>query len=272
MKKQIFNRSTHERSESWLKTLLWGLFIPFRDMATLLIETFTRHDFGERYYRFAAVVRWVIVLWFFPALHVFWWALPHNQIARSFDSFLSPNAAPPEDPNFTLAYATWAPFLLLVLFVANRHRKHMKRSPSVFDFARYSLSRGSRHAFFHRFDIFGKSDNPRAMACWIEPLPFLVAGIILAAIGQYLGWLLIISSIAYSIGYQVDYASGDNAVMDMIDQLISSEEMADSFLHDADPSETRGYEFMGRKPADPDKREKVYASFINEDDDAPVAG
>ena len=76
--------------------------------------------------------------------------------------------------------------------------------------------------------------------------------------------LLIVCSVFYSFGYAGAYHIGDNFVMDKIDEMISNEELEDSFVNDKDPSETRGFRFYGKKPTDPDMRRKV-ASLMTED-------
>jgi hypothetical protein len=104
----------------------------------------------------------------------------------------------------------------------------------------------------------------------VEPCFFLVIGLVLWLFQQSIGVIIVLSSIAYSISYLGAYHRGDNFIMDNIDELICNEELTSSFIDGLGPDETRGVNYYGRKPIDPEARRKLANNFI-EDQDIVVA-
>lgn len=272
----LYTQPQQGRGESKLKHRFWDVFLPFASMGRMLIEVFIRKDFGERYFRLYQAVRASFLLAVFPFVH---WLILQLLMVPSFALAIAREhegmgTADPEQfqtESIFPHYITWYLYLLVFLYVSVQHHKAMKRNPSVFDFARYSLDRGRIHKVFREFEFRGKKGDYRLIECWLEPAPFFAAGLLLAVMGQYLGWLLILSSIAYSISYFSAYNWGDNYVMSMIDKKIVSEELEETFLNDSDGSQTRGYRFLGRKPEDPTMRKAVLDLMQEDEDDGLLA-
>lgn len=217
-----------------VKEFFMSLFLAIASYPRLLVEVFLRRNMGERYFSFASVITVFLILVLFPFL-------------------LEKNFAMRVVWDNTLYYL----FLLLFVYVGNQRRLEIKRLPSVFDFARYSLDQGEVHPLLYKFSRF-KNLDIRTMNIIVEPGVFLVAGILLLVINQFLlGGLLIVSALLFSFSYLAAYHYGDHMIMDYIDKIILSEEKMKSFVDDEDPSHTRGVHFYGRKPADKGLRRKV---------------
>lgn len=217
-----------------VKEFFMSLFLAIASYPRLLVEVFLRRKMGERYFSFASVITVFLILGAVPFL-------------------LEKNFAMRVVWDNTLYYL----FLLLFVYVGNQRRLEIKRLPSVFDFARYSLDQGEVHPLLYKFSRF-KNLDIRTMNIIVEPGVFLVAGILLLVINQFLlGGLLIVSALLFSFSYQAAYHYGDHMIMDYIDKIILSEEKMKSFVDDEDPSHTRGVHFYGRKPADKGLRRKV---------------
>jgi hypothetical protein len=84
--------------------------------------------------------------------------------------------------------------------------------------------------------------------------------------GQPIGWLLMLCSIIYSLSYRAAYNQGDNFIMDRIDEQICNEESVKSFVDDDSEGGGRGFNFRGRRPANPDARRRVAEMFMEEEE------
>ena len=82
---------------------------------------------------------------------------------------------------------------------------------------------------------------------------------------QLIGFILVICSIVYSLSYRAAYYQGDQFVMDKIDEMICNEELVKSFVEGRTPDETRGFNFYGRRPADPETRRRVAETFVEDE-------
>ncbi|CAG5011155.1 hypothetical protein DYBT9275_04894 [Dyadobacter sp. CECT 9275] len=161
---------------------------------------------------------------------------------------------------------SWYIFIVCFVIFSFLRESELARLPSVFDFARFSLSTGEIHPLFFKIKLFGKTADVRTIETILEPGLFLIIGSILWKFDQGIGIFIIVCSIFYSIGYMAAYHQGDNFVMDKIDEMICSEELVSSFVEGKDSSKTRGVHYYGRRPADPDVRRKVADSFFESED------
>lgn len=273
MEKKIQHFSRHRGG---FKDFLAGQLYTFSSWGRMLIEVFIRKDFGERYFNFYNATTTFIkfaLLPFLPQIIIILVLKTFALAMRFADKPLYAEGASSISFGWSIpvSFYGWYIYLVLFLIASYRHHKAMKRNPSVFDFARYSLSNGRIHPFFYSFEFRGRKADRRMIECWLEPAPFFLAGFMLAQIGQALGWLLMVGAVAYSASYIREYNGGDNFVMDTIDEMIINEELEKAFLGDADPDETRGYRFIGRKPNDPAKRETVYENMRESEEKVPLA-
>jgi hypothetical protein len=53
--------------------------------------------------------------------------------------------------------------------------------------------------------------------------------------------------------------------MDKIDEMICNEELVKAFVEGRSPDETRGLNYYGRRPADPEARRRIAETFIEEE-------
>jgi hypothetical protein len=173
---------------------------------------------------------------------------------------------PPAPSTLMPHYLGWYIFIALFLAVSLRHKRDMARNPSVFDFAKFSLASGTIHPLFFKIKLPGIETNYRSIECLLEPLPFFIAGVLLALIGQALGWLLIVVSIYYGMGYVAAYHIGDNFVMDKIDEMIVNQKLERAFVDEASEDETLGFRFRGKRPDDREMRKKIMPLMVEDDE------
>lgn len=262
MKKNLYYATVFKRS-TFFKDLFLDFFIGTASYPRLLLEVFVRRNFGERYFSIAASITLAVIL---ASIPIFIQSTSRYGSIDLFDALTE--------------YFTWYLFIAAFLFMAFKRQKEVSREPSVFDFARFSLSTGEVHPKFYELKIFKKKEgrtvqrvapNIRQIATLLEPLLFLTIGLLLALMQQIVGILIIVSSICYSLSYVAAYSRGDNFVMDMIDEMICNEEMTSSFVEGRDPSETRGFYVSARIPADPEVRRKVVENSIRYEPDFEVS-
>lgn len=255
---------TFMREDSWLKTLSWSLLNPFTSMGRLLIEAFIRRDMGERYFRRPAVIRVSLLLAFWPLVSTIF----VSKIIALFFGGFSPEA---EASGFNLLdfiyhYATWYLYLAAFFYASVQRLEEIKRLPSALDLERYSLSTGRIKEGFYAYKFWGKTRDERFIECWLEPAPFFLAGLVLAVLGQPLGWLLMFCSTAYSASYNMAYYQGDNIVMNTADAIILQKGLKKVIMEDADLQEAKGVKWRGQKPVDMATRREVLRKMMGEDD------
>jgi hypothetical protein len=186
------------------------------------------------------------------------------------DETMGEPVAAPVEPSFWAGYTVWYLFLVAFLLLSIKHHLDQKREPSVFDFQKFSLYGGSLQSYMLKIPFF-KTEDSRFRECIVEPLFFMAVGIVLILLHQYLGWLLVICSIFYSVSYISAYEAGDNFVMDRIDEMISNQEMEKSFVDGVDADDTRGFTFRGYRPEREEYRRALLPSIITDDPDTLVA-
>ncbi|ADB38022.1 hypothetical protein [Spirosoma linguale] len=250
MKKNLYYRTVYRR-RNVIKEALLSLFLGLSSYPRMLLEVFIRRNQGERYFSFSGAIIVVLVLGFFPLI-----------FSSTYRGFLSGSSL----INFWGMFLTWYAYLGGFLYMAIQRRNEIKRLPSVFDFARFSLSAGLIHPQIRTLDFNGKLMSVRTIETVVEPGLFGSVGFVLWMAGQPIGFILFISSIFYSLSYVAAYHEGDNFVMDHIDKLIANEELAKAFIEGRGSDETRGFAFIGRRPADPDARRKVAELFMEDEE------
>lgn len=276
MQKNLYYRSVMRR-ENTIKKFFISLFNFFASSSRLLLEVFIRKSFGERYFRLSAVVILTGEFVLLPFLLVFLqsklWAVLQvtAPMSNPWDgNGMGEPVAAPVEPSFWSGYIGWYIFVAAFLLISIKHHFDQKREPSVFDFQKFSLYSGSLQAYTQKIPFFKKADS-RLRECFVEPLFFMAIGILLILIHQYVGWLLVICSIFYSVSYISAYEAGDNFVMDRIDEMISNQEMEKSFVDGVDAEDTRGFEFRGRRPESEEYRRALMPSIITDDPDTLIA-
>lgn len=256
--KRNLNYRVMRRRDNPIKQTIIGLLSIFSSYPRLLIEVFIRKDFGERYFNWGAAIFAVVLFSLLP----YWF--------YTIGAFVG--LRHPSTMDFMKQYALWYLYLAAALFMSYKRWQEMRRVPGVFDFARYSLSRGTINPFFFNLPIFKKRPSMRIVEIFIEPGLFFLIGILLKGMGQSVGTLLIICSISYCFSYWSDYNDGDELVMNLIDKKIRSEDMERDFLENEDePYNPRGAYMRMRRPQSRRDREIIIDAMTDEDDDTAVA-
>jgi len=253
MKINFYYRTVFRRRNA-VKETFYDFFLAFCSIPRLLLEVFIRRDFGERYFSFFTAIMTAIVLAIYPiimAMNTKFISLFGYAHEYSFIDFL-------------VQYLTWYVFLVWFVILCNKRENEIKHLPSVFDFARFSLSTGMMHEGFLNYKIKGQPATVRTIETRLEPGLFFLLGIGLWVFSQPLGLLLIGSSIFYSISYRAAYHRGDNFIMDNIDEMICNEELTSAFIDGLGPAETRGVNYYGRKPMDATARKMLADNFVRD--------
>lgn len=253
MKKNLYYRSVLRR-RNVIKEFLFDFFLAACSKPRLLLEVFIRRNMGERYFSLSTAILFTVFLAIVPvAKSLGFHALARFGYGRPFEIF-----------HFLIHDLTWYLFLAGFIAMCIDRQLEIKTLPSVFDFGRYSLSSGNIRPMFLNYQPFLKPLSIRTIETVVEPGYFLLIGLGLWVFGQTVGPLIVVCSIFYSLGYFAAYYRGDNFVMDQIDEMIFNEELTKAFIEGRSPSETRGVNYYGRKPADPEMRRKMAENFIDD--------
>jgi len=246
--KNIYYRS-HLQRENLLKNFILDIFITLASYPRLLLEVFIRKDFGIRYFRLSSVVTVTVFLAFLPFVF--------RKVSGGFDD--------EESPFLWSPYIAWYIFLALFVIFSIIRELEIKRTAALFDFKKYSLYSGTFSPFFEKMALFGKPATRRQIEIFLEPLPFLIAGVVLYFIGQKLGLVLIVSSVSYSLSYLGTYQDADNYILDKIDEIIVNNAFEKDFVEGAENAETDGFRFPGRKPVDTELRKKILPLLMEQE-------
>lgn len=234
-------------------------FIRWAIRINWLLQVFIRKDFGERYFSFFAAFQLSVLLGLLP------WAIFKIKPLLAFISRERDNAE--SKPSFMDGYWLWYAFLLVFLIFSYLREREIIRSRSSFNFQLYSVFSGFVHPIFRNIKFKGIGDNYRVIECYIEPLPYFILGIILAAFGENLGYLLVACSIIYLKSHRAAYSLGDDFILDKIDERLANRSLAETFLgtRSSDRPETRT-----GTPQDEETAEKL-KSMISEEEITYVA-
>lgn len=239
-----------------VKKALNDLLVVIASYPRLLIEVFTRKQFGQRYFSATSVLLLTFLMLYLPFVlsGSFVFALPRYYGNEAVDK------------DFFSGYTTWFIYTGVFFVFSIIHLLEIAAKGSVFEGKRFSLSTGVLHPIFEKIPApFGIA---RLREILVEPLPFLVLGFILWKFGQNLGMLLMICSVMYSLSYVAAYNGGDNFIMDKMDQIIFNEELEKTFVQNIKPEQTRGVRVYSDKPTSEDLRQKIYETMAEEEESA----
>lgn len=251
MQKTIHKRKTYKR-RNIIKASLYNFCYGIGSWPRLLLEVFIRRNFGERYFKLSLSIILAALLAIGPVAYRLY------EGERLNAGFLG-------------RYFTWYAFIGLFIYVCIQHHKAQKRSPGVFDFARFSYSAGTVNPRFWeiRFPVWLSTSKPtcRHIETLFEPGVFLLAGLFLWICRQPLGVLLMVCSVIYCISYLAAYAAADDEIMDIIDDMIVNKSLKENFIDGTEDDETYGYRRMGRRPADPELRQQILGTLLGQEDE-----
>lgn len=247
--KNLYYRSTLGR-ENHLKSIILGTFFAISSYPRLLLEVFIREDFGCRYVRQSSVWTLGILLIVFPY---------YKPIMVSLFHSYSVPILPPTN------YYAWEMFALLFLWVGVKRARQADFNKNSYQI--FSKNRGKPTGFYAStilpmFTI-RKENKIRYQEIFIEPLVFLLPGILLFFLGQKLGILLIVCSVISSIAAKAAWDAGDNFVMDKIDELICNEYFQKDFL-EGKADNGIDFTFRGHVPKLMKFREAVSSSAVGD--------
>lgn len=252
MQKNLYFRTVIMRRNVVVRAIL-NFFLSLCSYPRLILEVFIRKNFGERYFSLASVITVAVLLILYPV------------IGDKVGSLFNGNRYGYGDKqNFMGEYATWYLFVAAFLYFSFLRWREIKRNPSVYDFARYSLSAGEIHPMFYKINFNGKTFSPRLIETFIEPFAFFIVGFLLYLANQGIGGLIIIASICYGLSYAGAYKNGDDFALNKIDEMIMNEETANSFSAEQELN-NRGVRFYMKKPNREDLRKRLADSFIEDD-------
>ncbi|MEJ7659605.1 MAG: hypothetical protein WKG07_08245 [Hymenobacter sp.] len=224
---------------NFIKDYLYGIFLSLASWPRLVLEVFIRRNMGERYFSLFGAIVITLLLCAYPFYK-----------AGMYESFSS----------IVGHHLLWYLFTAAFAYASFLRMREISLLPSVFDFARFSLSTGTPLSIVYKI-----TNDPRKIATLVEPLPVFLLGALLLWMKQEIGVVLMLCSFIYSMSYVAAYAQGDDFLMDYIDNYICAQDLKRTFEEGLKPSETRGAEFFGRRPSDPEKRQQAAGAFDTED-------
>lgn len=249
MKKNLYYKTMFRR-HNVIKEFFFNLFFSICSGPRLLLEVFVRKNFGERYFSFSTAIGLAFLLALLPLF-----------FATAF--YLKGDAG---FGTFILHFLTWYAAIAAFVYMSLKRRNEIKRLPSVFDFARFSLSAGNLDNRFLDFNLQGRRFTIREVETTVEPAFFFIIGLGLMLLAQPIGLVIMFCAICYSVSYFATYWKGDNFIMDKIDEMILNEEYTNSFVDGMDPEDTRGVRYYGRVPVNPEVRRQLVDSIIVDTD------
>lgn len=236
------------RTRNPMRHLFFNVCIYFSTWATLVVEVFTRKDFGLRHFVFAPALRLAGLLAFLPFVPAMInrIVLPaiikvntppdiKSVVPKEYAGMLPEGAMGSEgqgksgfmpvaedfapETDFS-GYILWYVFIAVFVFMAFRHWRAQLKRPSVLEKPHHTRYAGKIHKWFFAIQLPGLKTNIRIVECWFEPGIFFIAGWFMFMIGQHLGLLFMISAVIYSGYAHSAYYFGREAVLNSYDELI----------------------------------------------------
>jgi hypothetical protein len=207
-----------------------------------VLDVFLRRNMGERYFTLFKSILIFLALWFIPI------GMKNLYFSEMISS------------------TSYYFFLILYAIMSGVRYMEIRRKPSVFDFAKFSLSRGIPYDIFLRIKLFGKPLSQRTIEVYVEPLLCFIIGVILIVLQQGpVGALIILCSISYFVCNSISAIHGDHFIMDKIDEILLSRDLNTIFLNDEELS-PKQVPFFTRKPTTRELRQN-FLDHLNNDDD-----
>jgi hypothetical protein len=251
MKRNLYYRHVYKRTNAFKEFILM-FFLSISSWPRLVVELFTRHRFGIRYFTWSGSVVFVLLLSLYPIIK-------QTSIRFFFGNYYGPEL---EITELIKHYFTWYAYLAAMLYMAYIRRDEIKREPGDFDFEWFSLSAGVIDNRFINISWGGKPVTIRTVETLIEPGLFFCCGLILWLIGQSLGSLLMACAVIYGMSYRAQYYIGDNFILDKSDELIANRQLHNTYVNEMNVSETQGFQIHARRPAAPDYRRDLADMMI----------
>jgi hypothetical protein len=242
--KTEFYRSVFKRG-SYLKSWFLTLATFLTSYPRMMIEVFIRRNFGCRYFNYISVITLAVLLYIIP------YNLVDTQVFGS-------NA-------FAVIQANWAWYAFIGAFLTFGTMRwlEIRQAPSTFNFSKFTQYMGDVSPLKDMLGV-----NLRVYEIVVEPAMFFIIGMVFHWMGQSLGMLLILASILYSCSYMAAYMSGDDAIMDMIDEVLFNQNIKGILMEDNQPVKANGVQLRGNMPASKPMRQSLLNSIAGEEDGA----
>lgn len=198
----------------------------------MALEVFSRQSFGERYFSMPLSILTIIALAILPI------------------TFPTTDQYPFRLMQMIGANISWYIYLAGFTTMAVLRQIEINREPSVFDFAKHSLSDGQHQRWFQNLVLnrLGKL-TPRVIDIWVEPgFYFLLGLVIYFMIAPFIGLWILFCALCFMLANHISYREGDHMIMDWIDRLIEAQQFERFFVDNRPTSETKGFKINGRRP------------------------
>lgn len=244
MKKTNQYFATVVKRTNAVKVAFLTIFLVIGSWPSALLEVFTRKNFGERHFSLALNLFLACLLAAFPFIT--------GRYFSSIGDIISDNF-------------TWFACIIAFLIFSFKREIEIKRNAGTYDFDVYSLSSGEINPWFYQLRPFGIKANTRHICLYYEPGLFFLVGVVLALLSQKIGYVLIVSSVIYSLNWAARYYLGSQFILDTNDERIANQEMVKTFVEDLTPDQTRGFQVHARRPKTYEMRRKIVESMIDEE-------
>jgi len=197
--------------QNYAQNFVLNFFIRYSSYPRLMLEVFVRKNLGRRYFNMFSAMTVVAILLIIPQLlFKYWYSPEYKMYVKGFwDLYLVWYL-------FTGAFFTMS----IIRWIEILQNKNRQLEASTYP--------GDPFNFMYSLRFLGKA-NERTIAIRYEPFLFFIAGFILIKCGQGIGYLILFSSIFYSIGNYAEFKYGDEYIIDMEDQMKLNEALQDSF-------------------------------------------
>ena len=239
---------------SFFREILFGFFSVLAHLPARIVEIFLRRNFGERYYSLDAPV----IMFLAMSYPLYIW------ISTGSYEFIQ-----------MMGFSWfWILFSFVFLGFAIKRKREINHDLQSFDDAKYSMYSGDEWSIWYRFEnklprLFKRDTFFYNIERVYEGGLFLIVGFVFLFIpfSRYVGVLLIFSGASYMFTMYLRYLKSRDMVLDQIDDKIHNEDMHDAFTND---KSKRGFRWFGPKPDDPQFRETIAESLVDEEGDFSV--
>lgn len=219
--------------------LLQGISTPFR----FIPEVFIRRRMGERYFSGLLSLFWSIIF-----------------LGGSIFSFTDRAKYVIPEPYLSNLNAVGIFGILFFAFSIWRWIESY-HNPATVSFDKFSKSSGDLTLIFKM--LHNKNVSIRLIEIWLEPLFFLLIGIVLVALQEtrILGLFLVFCALMYSISYRASYSKARDYILDIIDEKISTLQLGHYVKKGLKNEESRGFRSRAPMPTEADQQ-KLLSKLI----------
>lgn len=244
-------KKPHEYVASIKKTVL-AFACYFSGVASIIGDVFLRKNFGVRRLSIWTAIIIAVVLAMIPLRYF-------GTMGRHGDG---------DGGDFALQYISWYVFIGIYLWVYWRHYRVIQAERRQdYSFEKQSYYRGDINPFFRNLKIKGKEVSEFQIEVLIEPACILIVGVLLFALSQMIGLVLIFIALLYSVSYYTEYYLGDEQLLDDIDRWLYQQYLQHAIMNDVHPSQLHGVQFKTPWPVTQATRKRIVQ---NQSDERPI--